>query len=82
MVITDLRMPGLSGLQLAHKIRKINNTIKIILITAFEICDLENNPEFKGSKIDCIIQKPVKLPEFKDTIINVLNDTKREDIII
>ncbi|HXT84733.1 MAG TPA: response regulator [Verrucomicrobiae bacterium] len=82
MVITDLRMPGMSGLQLAHKIRRINNTIKIILITAFEICDLENNLEFSESKIDSIVQKPVKLPIFKDMIINILNDDKRKNIAI
>ena len=39
LVITDMRMPGMSGLELANKVRKLNDSIKIFLITAFEIDD-------------------------------------------
>jgi DNA-binding response OmpR family regulator len=42
LAIIDLRMPGMSGLDFANKIRQISNTVKIFLITAFDITDLEN----------------------------------------
>jgi DNA-binding response OmpR family regulator len=61
LVITDLRMPGMSGLDLASKIRKLSKIVKIFLITAFELTDLENNSIYKEAKIDEIIKKPVRL---------------------
>ena len=69
LIITDLRMPGISGLQLANRIRKeINLKVKIFLITAFDISDLDNVLEFQTAKIDRIIQKPIRLSTLKEII--------------
>ena len=68
LIITDLKMPGLSGLELANKIRLINKNIKIILITAFELDDLNKSMQFINAKIDKIIQKPIKLSNLKEVI--------------
>jgi DNA-binding NtrC family response regulator len=35
LVITDLKMPGLSGMALLDRIRKIDNDIPVVIITAF-----------------------------------------------
>ena len=37
LIITDLRMPGLNGLELAKKVRELNTNIRIFLMTAFEM---------------------------------------------
>jgi two-component system, cell cycle response regulator CpdR len=37
LVISDIRMPGMSGIQLAKRIKSIDPNIKIILLTSFEI---------------------------------------------
>lgn len=39
MVLTDLRMPSMSGIELAQKIREIDDNVIINLITAFNIDD-------------------------------------------
>ena len=36
LIITDMRMPGMSGIEFAKKIREFNTKIKIFLITAFD----------------------------------------------
>ena len=36
LIITDLRMPGICGIDLAKSIREFDNKIKIFLMTAFE----------------------------------------------
>ena len=36
IIITDIRMPGLNGLELVQEIKKIRGDIKIILISAYE----------------------------------------------
>jgi CheY-like chemotaxis protein len=69
LIIVDLRMPGMSGLDLANKIRKeINAIVKIFLITAFDISDMSDWPSFKSAKFERIIQKPIKLSTLKKVI--------------
>jgi DNA-binding response OmpR family regulator len=68
LIITDLRMPSLNGLELAKKIRELNTNIKIFLMTAFETRDLENHIDFKMARIDRLIQKPVSFSDLKEMI--------------
>jgi len=68
LLITDLRMPGMNGIELANKIRAVNKTVKIFLVTAFATEDLENRQDFKAAKVDRIIQKPLKLSKLKEII--------------
>jgi CheY-like chemotaxis protein len=65
IVITDLRMPGMNGIELANKIRELNSTVKIFLITAFDIADIQDSESYKQAKIDKIVQKPLKLASLK-----------------
>jgi len=62
LVISDLRMPGLNGLELLKKVKKLNPKVKSILITAYEI---ENDPVFreyvKEGVIDVFIHKPMTI---------------------
>jgi DNA-binding response OmpR family regulator len=68
LIITDLRMPSLNGLELAKKIRELNTNIKIFLMTAFETRDLENHVDFKMARIDRLIQKPIRFSDLKEMI--------------
>ena len=80
IVITDLRMPGMNGIELANKIRELNSSVKIFLITAFDIADIQDNESYKQAKIDKIVQKPLKLSLLKKIIesaIMVTVDAKR-----
>jgi DNA-binding response OmpR family regulator len=72
LIITDMRMPGICGIELAKKIRESSEKIKIFLMTAFDISDLENNADFKAAKIDRLIQKPVHFSELREMIKSAL----------
>jgi response regulator RpfG family c-di-GMP phosphodiesterase len=72
LIMVDLRMPGTTGLDFANKIRKKNSTVRIFLITAFDITDLENNNSFKNAKIERIIQKPIRYALLKKIIDQTL----------
>ena len=50
LIITDLRMPGISGIDLAKSIRQINSNVKIFLMTAFDTGDLKENDILKRQK--------------------------------
>jgi two-component system, cell cycle response regulator CpdR len=72
LILTDLRMPEMSGLELAVEIRKFNEKIKIILITAFMVEDLMISETYKLAKINEIVQKPVKIAALREIIDTLL----------
>ena len=68
LIITDLRMPGICGIDLAKKVREFDNKVKIFLMTAFDAKDLEDKEDFKNAKIDRLIQKPVRFSDLREMI--------------
>jgi CheY-like chemotaxis protein len=68
LIITDLRMPGICGIDLAKSIREFDSKIKIFLMTAFESKDLEDREDFKNARIDRLIQKPIRFSELREMI--------------
>lgn len=77
IILTDLRMPHMSGLDLATEIRKVDKSIKIILITAFMTEDLIEDENFKNARIDTVVQKPVKFTALRESIERLLNQSIR-----
>lgn len=71
LIIMDIRMPGLNGLQLFHKIKAINKDIKVIFATALDAVDelVSVLPDIKSNHV---IKKPVGREEFVNTIRTVL----------
>ena len=63
LVISDIRMPEINGFQLYHKLRAINDNVKIIFATCLEIIEEISTllPEFKHEQL---IQKPVEKEKF------------------
>ena len=68
IIITDLTMPGLTGIELAEKIREINNDIPIIIFTGYG--DIIQKDVLIKLKIHRVMIKPVKL----QIIINILEE--------
>jgi CheY-like chemotaxis protein len=61
-------MPGMSGVDLAKKIRSIRNGIMIWLCTAFMVDDLFSDGDFKSAGFDLVLEKPLKLSRLKQII--------------
>jgi DNA-binding NtrC family response regulator len=61
VVISDLRMPGINGMDLIYKIKKENPLIRTLLMTAFEVDDKVFEEYVKNKIIDGFLQKPLKL---------------------
>lgn len=68
LVITDLRMPGMCGLELANNIRELDGSVSIFLMTAFDTNDLESREIYHSSRINKILQKPIRLAVLKKLI--------------
>jgi DNA-binding NtrC family response regulator len=76
LVLSDIRMPSLSGIQLSKKIKEINPNVKVVLMTAFEIRDNEFSKVFPSTHIDGFVQKPIGIKDLTDKILSLIGDTK------
>ena len=73
LVILDIRMPGVNGLQLYSRMKAINADVKIIFLSALDAAEelLSILPGIKNK--DTFIRKPVDLRMFLNTVRTVLN---------
>jgi DNA-binding NtrC family response regulator len=69
IVISDIRMPGMSGYEFAKKVKGIKPEGKIILMSSFEISDIEFSNVLPDIKIDAFLQKPFSIRKLKDLIM-------------
>jgi DNA-binding NtrC family response regulator len=70
LVVTDLRMPGLSGLELIQKVRAMQPKTQAILITAYGNEDIKSAAHHIGAC--CYITKPFKMEQFTHMVYAIL----------
>ena len=76
LVLSDIRMPTLSGIQLSKKVKEVNPNVKVVLMTAFEIRDNEFSKVFPSTQVDGFVQKPIGIKDLTDKILSLIGDTK------
>lgn len=69
LVISDLRMPCMSGFQFLQNIKLVKPKIKALLMSSFDITGgSEISTRSKGYEIDGFIQKPVSIKKLNGII--------------
>ncbi len=76
LVLSDIRMPAISGIQLSKKVKEVNPNVKVVLMTAFEIRDNEFSKVFPSSQVDGFVQKPIGIKDLTDKILRLIGDTR------
>lgn len=71
IILTDLAMPGLSGLELAREVKKKYSNIPIILITGWEV-NLDKT-QLEAAGILEVLYKPFRLEQLTDLITSIAN---------
>lgn len=71
IILMDIYMPGISGIEATKKIREFNNTVPIIALSAVTI--EEDLVDFYKAGFNEFIPKPFNTDEFFEKIKNVLN---------
>jgi DNA-binding NtrC family response regulator len=77
LLLSDIRMPGMSGIRLARKVKEINPDVKVVLMTSFEINDNEFSKVFPSTQVDGFVQKPANIENLTNKILDTIGETKR-----
>lgn len=74
LLISDFRLPGITGVELMKKFRVRNPDCKVILITG--VSDTRSLKEINDSKADAYFAKPVPIADFLDAVERTLGLTR------
>ena len=74
LVLTDIGLPMLSGIEEFHKLKKINADVKVIIASGFFEPDVRMKLSAAGAK--CFIQKPYVINDVLEKIREVLDEKK------
>jgi DNA-binding response OmpR family regulator len=66
VVVSDVRMTGMNGFELAREIGKLNPDVSIILMSAFELDGFES--ELKEMSLSAVLKKPLHMQELVNRV--------------
>ncbi len=72
LVVTDLRMPGINGLELMERLQQVSPAIPIILITAYGSDEVED--EAQRLRAYRYFVKPFHIEDFTQTVQEALQE--------
>jgi response regulator RpfG family c-di-GMP phosphodiesterase len=73
LVICDLIMPGLNGLDLVKKIKQISPKTRIVITSCYEIEPGELQTCINKGVIDKIVEKPISMNSLRQEVKNQIN---------
>ncbi len=73
LVLTDIRMPIMDGIELAHMVRQQHATIPILLMTGF--AEQRERAASLAGVVSDVLTKPFSLGKLRETVAEVLAAT-------
>ena len=73
LMLSNIRMPKISGFELAKKIREIDPNMKVVFMTAYDTLSVEPTNQMQSSiEVFVILKKPIKVTEVAPKLINCI----------
>ncbi|MDW0152795.1 MAG: response regulator [Nitrososphaeraceae archaeon] len=82
LVISDLRMPVMDGIQLITRVKDMNHSVRTILMTAFDVDDKLFREYSKKEIINGFAQKPVSLQTLVHEVSDQLHSYEMHKILL
>ena len=73
LIVSDLRMPGINGIELLKRIKELNPLVRTVLMTAFEFNDELFQQYAEKQIINGFLQKPIMLKDLVKEVDNQLH---------
>ncbi|OPX18663.1 hypothetical protein BXT86_00125 [candidate division WOR-3 bacterium 4484_100] len=70
LLVIDIKMPQMHGIEAIERIRARNNKIPIIVCTAYQ--RLEDDIVLKTSDVGAFFSKPIDIKEFKQKVFEMI----------
>ena len=70
LVITDLSMPGISGLQVAERVKKQDPDVPVILVSGWALH--QDEQRIRDAGVDYVVPKPCTVKAFQDVVVEAL----------
>ena len=80
LVISDLRMPVINGIQLLKTVKDLNPEVRTVLMTAFDVEDKLFQEYIKKEIIDGFAQKPIRLDNLLQEVSKQLHGYELQKI--
>ena len=83
LLVTDLKMPGISGFTLVEVARSLHPDIKVILMTAFGSREVQD--EAKSLKVEGYLTKPfptVQLQDMANSILITEDSNHQQNLVV
>ncbi|MGB7874456.1 MAG: response regulator [Anaerolineales bacterium] len=71
LLVADYRLPGITGVELMHKIRAKNPDVRVILVTG--MTERNAREEILNAGAAAVFDKPISLTDFLDAVERALN---------
>jgi two-component system nitrogen regulation response regulator GlnG len=68
VIISDIRMPGMTGFELVKQLKELHPHSKILLMTSFEIQKREFDKVFPSIQIEELIEKPFTISRLIEAV--------------
>jgi CheY-like chemotaxis protein len=75
LLVTDLRMPGLDGLELTRILRQEGNQVSIIWISGLAPHDMDEQAECLG--VYCCLRKPLRVARIREAVADAVASAQK-----
>ncbi len=74
LVILDVKMPGMHGIEVLERIRQTGSDVPVIISTAYQ--RMESNPAVSTAGVACFLSKPIDIARLRAEVRRVLAERK------
>jgi len=77
LVILDVKMPGMHGIEVLERIRETGSEVPVIMSTAYQ--QMEGNATISTARVACFLSKPIDIARLRAEVRRALEEREAEE---